>query len=296
MPIVALPSDDEEGPTLPSDDDGPLLPQAKRRRNVVRKKPAGPDGIMWKPSGRKKPAGPDGIMWKPSGIALPPTGCAVGEAVVPPTGCAVGEPLNILELFSGTGSVGAVFASWGHRITSVDLSDASGHAPTHKVDILEWNYTEYACGDFDVIWASPPCEHYSLARTTAKTPRNLVFYDSLVAKTLEIVAWFQPKFFFVENPRWGLLRTREVVKHLPYKDVDYCKYGTVYQKPTRLWGHFPTRWAPRPLCRRDCDPCGLNGKHPERAQRGNGFSVHQLHRVPAALVSEICEACSAPPR
>ena len=51
MPIVALPSDDEEGPTLPSDDDGPPLSQAKRRRNVVSKKPAGPDGIMWKPSG-----------------------------------------------------------------------------------------------------------------------------------------------------------------------------------------------------------------------------------------------------
>ena len=286
MPIVALPSDDEDGPALPSEDDGPPMPQAKRRRFVMWKKPA-------RPYGRKKPPGPDAIMWKrPSGIeaVVPPTGCAVGEAAVPPI-CYADQPLNVLELFSGTGSVGAVFASRGHRVTSVDVSDASGHAPTYKVDILEWNYTVYTCGDFDVVWASPPCEHYSPARTRAKTPRNFKYYDSLVAKTLEIVAWLKPRFFFMENPRHGLLKTRAVVKHLPYKDVDYCKYGTIYQKPTRLWGYFPTHWVPRPLCRRDCDACGLNRKHPEQAQKGNGFSVHQLHIVPAALVSEICEAC-----
>ena len=234
---------------------------------------------------RRKPARACGehhqkVMWKPDD-------CAVGER---PIGCAI-ESLRILELFSGTGSVGAVFAARGHSVTSVDVSDASGYQPTHKENILFWNYTEYPSCAFDVIWASPPCEHYSIARTTAKSPRNLEYYDSLVAKTLEIVNWFQPKFFFVENPRHGLLRTRDVVKDIPYKDVDYCKYGTVYRKPTRVWGRLPTRWAPRPLCKRDCPACGSTRKHLQHAQRRNGFSIHNLHILPRPLIEEIAEAC-----
>ena len=56
-------------------------------------------------------------------------------------------------------------------------------------------------------------------------------------KALEIVDYFQPNFWFLENPRKGLLRTRDYMKGLSYVDIDYCQVSDWgYQKPTRFWG------------------------------------------------------------
>ncbi|KAK2814634.1 hypothetical protein Q5P01_001014 [Channa striata] len=74
----------------------------------------------------------------------------------------------------------------------------------------------------DVIFAGPPCEHYSSARTRAKTPRNLKLADSLVRKTVEIIEHFHaanPRLqFFVENPDTSMLWKRWV-SHRLYGDV-----------------------------------------------------------------------------
>ena len=66
---------------------------------------------------------------------------------------------RLLELFSGTGSVGR---QWDGEVVSVDIA---GDEPTHRADILEWDYTFYDPNHFDVVWASPPCTQYSKART-----------------------------------------------------------------------------------------------------------------------------------
>lgn len=199
-------------------------------------------------------------------------------------------PLNILELFSGTGSVGNTFKEAGHFVASVDISSRAS-TPTHVADILTWDYKQYSPGTFSFIWASPPCEHYSRARTTAKTPRDFEYYDSLVAKTKEIIDWYSPDVWVIENPGTGLLKSRAVVKDIPFCDVDYCTYGTLYQKRTRLWGSFPYLWEPRPLCKHDCHSCRKHkaGRHLLVAQRDN-CSLDQLHTVPAELIRELVEA------
>ena len=69
--------------------------------------------------------------------------------------------MKLLELFSGTGSVGKVARDKGHSVISLDLKDADINS-----DILEWNYKDYEVGYFDFIWASPPCTEYSIAKTT----------------------------------------------------------------------------------------------------------------------------------
>ena len=84
------------------------------------------------------------------------------------------SPRRILELFSGTGSVGKAFKAHGWEVVSLDITDQGGYTPTHMVDIMSWGFMEaYPSRYFEVVWASPPCEHYSIARTTALTPRNL---------------------------------------------------------------------------------------------------------------------------
>ena len=64
--------------------------------------------------------------------------------------------MKLLELFSGTESVGKVAEQLGYEVISLDLKDADINC-----DILNWGYTIYPVGHFDVIWASPPCDTFS---------------------------------------------------------------------------------------------------------------------------------------
>ena len=199
----------------------------------------------------------------------------------------------LLELFAGTGSVGKSFASHGWLVVSLDITDKGGYTPTLLVNILYWAFKDaFPPHHFRVVWASPPCEHYSLARTTASTPRDLPFYDSLVQKSLDIVDYYKPEFYFIENPASGLLRTRPVIQEEQWLDVDYCMYGCEYRKRTRLWGVFPPAWHPLPLCRRTCWSCTSSGtgNHRSTAQRGSGWSLNQLHHIPSRLMDELVKS------
>ena len=126
--------------------------------------------------------------------------------------------MKLLELFSGTGSVGSAFASAGWEVTSLD-SDPKTDATIHE-DILTWDYSTYPPGHFDVIWSSPCCTHYSCARRGAKTPRNLALADSLVLRSQEIISYFNPPAWFIENPQTGLLKDRPFMHSIPFCDVD----------------------------------------------------------------------------
>jgi site-specific DNA-cytosine methylase len=107
----------------------------------------------------------------------------------------------MLELFSGTGSVGKVFGADGWEVVSLDINPKAN--ATIYADIRTWDYTVFETSHFDVVWAIPVCTHYSRARTTANAPRDLVWADSLVLRALEIREYFKPKFWFLEKPQPG---------------------------------------------------------------------------------------------
>ena len=68
--------------------------------------------------------------------------------------------MRVLDLFSGTHSVGKVASALGYEVVSLDLSDA-----TICCDIMEWDYkAAFSVGHFDIIWASPPCNTFSKMR------------------------------------------------------------------------------------------------------------------------------------
>ena len=154
---------------------------------------------------------------------------------------------------------------------------------------MKWN-CPYDAGHFDVIWASPDCTQYSIARTTAKTPRNFFKADALVERCLDLIDQLEPKVWFLENPDSGYLKTRAVVQGLHFVRVDYCMYGCLYRKRTRLWTNVTT-WHPQ-LCDRSHL---VDNKHIRTAQRGgrdgwNGddrFTLDELHMLPPALCNEI---------
>ena len=60
--------------------------------------------------------------------------------------------MNLLEMFSGTGSVGTVARSLGYNVISLELRNADINC-----DILECDYTQFDRNHFQVIWASSPC-------------------------------------------------------------------------------------------------------------------------------------------
>ena len=77
--------------------------------------------------------------------------------------------MRLLELFSGTKSVGRAFEALGWEVTSLD-ADATTR-PTICTDVQAWDYGTYPPGHFDLIWASPVCMEFSRALT--RRPRRL---------------------------------------------------------------------------------------------------------------------------
>ena len=209
--------------------------------------------------------------------------------------------MRVLELFSGTGSVGRAFEAAGWEVTSLD-ADLRTPADIHA-DILTFDCRVWHPGHFDVIWASPPCTEYSIARTTARTPRDFDLADRLVQKAIDAIIYLRPTVWWIENPATGLLRTRPVVEGLPYMLVDYCMYGAPYRKRTCLWTNVPGSIAQLQMCNRACGAFA-DGRHTSTAQRGPSRSLmligshdrrtlDELHALPAPLCTRIVEATSA---
>lgn len=98
------------------------------------------------------------------------------------------------------------------------------------------------------IIANPPCTHFSIARTTAKTPRDLTEGMRLVKECLRIIwecninqynsetGYKMPlKFWMIENPTTGFLKW-----FLGKPAYEYCpsEFGAPHTKRTALWGNF----------------------------------------------------------
>ena len=190
-------------------------------------------------------------------------------------------PRRLLELFSGTGSMGNAFEELGWEVTSLDIDPEAN--PTILADICSWEpLPKFAPGYFDMIWASPVCTEYS--RVLTRRPRRLEEGDRLVLRTLQIIRELRPPFWAIENPATGLLKQRPFMEGLPWRDVSYCTYGYPYRKLTRIWTNLP--WTPqRPVCGRDghrCEQSRELKRHPTVAQRGSFRRKGELKRTATA--------------
>ena len=197
-------------------------------------------------------------------------------------------PKRLLELFSGTGSVGDVARELGYEVISLDRDMKA----TIQIDIMDWDPRVYPTKYFDVIWASPPCTEYSRAKTTGV--RDIAGANAIVEKTLDILEYFEPKYWIIENPQTGLLKDQLCMWGIPFKDVDYCRYGLPYRKRTRIWNNV-FRWEPKPLCNKDCNSMNATRtRHIQEAQRSGStaerrltqqrFKQSELYRVPSELI------------
>lgn len=176
--------------------------------------------------------------------------------------------MNCLELFSGTHSVGKVLKEYGHNVISLDLKRADINC-----DILEWDYTVFPQDYFDYIHASPPCDTFSVCRKSwigrklkAHGDKIITMEDiiqdqldigvPIVMKMLEIINYFNPTYYTIENPRGSDIK-KYIPTEIEFTDADYCMYGFPYQKRTRIWNNFNFKGK---LCDKMCGNI-QNGKH-----------------------------------
>lgn len=163
--------------------------------------------------------------------------------------------MRILDLFAGIGGERrrTAIELRGHDLVTLDIDPKFGNTIT--ADIL--NMDAEKLGSFDFIWASPPCEAFSVASITHHWGGGLRQYEPktehavlsqrIVEHTRNLIAAINPRFgFLIENPR-GVLRKLPCVKGLRRVTVTYCRYGDTRMKPTDLWGNVPG-WKPRPMC------------------------------------------------
>ena len=220
--------------------------------------------------------------------------------------------VNILELFSGTHSVGKVSVQLGYNVVSVDNCDYKGqYPPTHKVDIMDFNYKQYSPDHFDIVWGSPPCTYFSsliqpwIGREKGKKGNKFIYTKELfdidfskgiswVKKTLEIINYFKPKKWFIENPEMGTLKHQDFMKDLPYCIVDYCCYAEWgCRKRTRIWTNVPYKGR---LCGGEGICINMRGKkhklsmgtfQKDQPAIGNGADRRDRYRIPPDLIRDL---------
>ena len=194
--------------------------------------------------------------------------------------------MKVLELFSGTGSVGKICKERGWEVVSLDLKGAD-----ININILDWDYKIYKPEDFDIIWASPPCDTFSALRKTwigrkLKAHQGEICTKELLQKDIdniglpilrkaeEIINYLKPKYYFIENPQTG--RMKEYIDK-PFYDVDYCKYSNFgYKKRTRIWTNLKG-FEPK-TCKKDCGNLIKNTKI-HRVNFGGGKMVKDGEKI-----------------
>lgn len=150
----------------------------------------------------------------------------------------------ILSLFDYTGNWSRPYKENGYEVIQVDIQ--------HGTDILTWNYRVLEKERVFGILAAIPCtdfaisgaRHFKKKDADGTTDRS----KKLVYKTLEIIEYFKPVFWVVENPMSRIHKCCPELGEVKYKfnPCDFAGYcNTVeeqeaqrYNKATWLWGDF----------------------------------------------------------
>jgi len=158
----------------------------------------------------------------------------------------------ILSLFDFTGNWSRPYRENGYEVVQIDIQ--------HGTDILTWDYKAIPRERVYGVLAAVPCTDFAIsgARHFARKDADGTTEQSkrLVYKTLEIIEYFDPVFWVVENPMSRIHKCCPELGEVKYKfnPCDFAGYMSTkeeqdenrYNKATWLWGNF-NRPAERPM-------------------------------------------------
>lgn len=215
--------------------------------------------------------------------------------------------MKTIELFCGTKSFSKVMEAAGHDTLTFD--NAPQFSPDNLADLLGVEAYDLKFKGKDMLWASPPCEGFSVASIGANWTGGYRGYEprsdsarrsiALAKKTIDIIRTARPTWWFIENPR-GLLRKMPFMEELervgsfaaPFGAVkrvtiSYCQYGDTRMKPTDIWTNA-WWWTPRPICKNGM-PCHVAAPRGSNTGTQGIGNYRDRSRIPAALFEEILE-------
>ena len=213
------------------------------------------------------------------------------------------RPLRVLELYSGTQSIGKEFRKKGHIVLSVDINplfttELFGNLEQWTISVADVTAEEVyrrLGGKPDVIWASPLCTTHSVAsigRHRHKTKEGWLIpkselakeHDVLMSATLKLINQIEPDLWFIENPRAGMRKAEMMQPLNPFRHtVTYCQYGDTRMKPTDIWTNHPEpRFKP---------PCNNGDSCHVSAPRGSQVGTQGMKNaiLKAVIPPKLCE-------
>lgn len=158
-------------------------------------------------------------------------------------------------------------------------------------DLTSANFPYYP----DLLWASPPCEGFSVAAigknwtggNKAYIPNSESAFKSiqLVKHAVRLIHELKPTYWFIENPR-GVLRKLDLIPEDAIRHtVTYCQYGDTRMKPTDIWTNAYW-WTPRPMCKNG-SPCHIAAPRGSRTGTQGIKGYKDRSRIPEELFKEI---------
>ena len=201
--------------------------------------------------------------------------------------------MKVLELFAGTKSFSSAAQSLGAAVFTSDIDPDFN--TDYTVSVMDFDISKVPFRP-DILWASPPCETFSVASLGhhwtggkgAYVPKTQECLDGMarVEKTLELIDRLKPKAWIIENPRGVLRKLPMMNRNGIYRyTVTYCQYGDIRMKPTDLWSNIPNLEL-KPMCKNG-SPCHV------AAPRGSSTGTQGIKtykdrsRVPHELCASI---------
>ena len=219
------------------------------------------------------------------------------------------DTMKVLELFAGTRSIGKGFERAGvprENILSIEFDHQHPDIDWYRdINTVTVDEIVKEFGVPDVVWASPPCQSFSIAAIShhrTRGPDGFLYpksefakqSDKLLEHTLDLIRELLDMnpdlIWFIENPRGGM---RKSALMYPLRNgrhtITYCMYGDTRMKPTDIWtNHLHPQF--RPMCHNG-DPCH------DRAPRGSKTGTQGLDgaversRIPDEFCDHIAKIC-----
>lgn len=145
----------------------------------------------------------------------------------------------MLDLFSGLGGASEAFLQEGWKVYRLDNNrlfsdpDSEYFVPNTQYADLKLMKPDFYIGKIDFLWASPPCQEFSLAYNSLRSRaarEGKEFYPNmdLVEITAKIIETVKPRFWAVENVHGS----QEFLN--PIFGKYRIKLGSAL-----IWGNFP---------------------------------------------------------